>query len=579
MAAGEGASPLDRADAARQEPAGRQSPRAAGRTDEEPAGRPGQPPAPEPTRQPAPGLPGQAALERAGQAALGLADEVARGVRERLRDALGTRDERTPDESRAWGRSLRAQVPRSAHAAWDPPDDRPDPVALLAEQGQGRLQELLPLRYERMAASSFAFFRGAALLMASDLSRTPTTGITVQASGDAHIANFGLFNSPERRTVFGLNDFDETLPGPWEWDVKRLAASVEVCCRGRGFAAEERECAVLASVRAYREGMRSFARMGHLDVWYSHLDMDSLMESLELDGDAAGERSQVRATARALERAKRKDSGRAVAKLTEVADGRLRFVSEPPTLVPLRDIVAQAGHGGTSLDGKALTEAIGRVLAGYRLSLPAATRRLVEHYEGLDIARKVVGVGSVGTRCWVVVMRGASDDDALVLQIKEAQESVLERFVGKSAYREHGQRVVEGQRAMQTAGDLLLGWCRLPDVEGRPRDYYVRQLWDGKGGADLDRLPADAMASLARACGWTLAHAHARTGDRFAIASYLGKGEAFDRAVASFARSYADQNEADYARFLDALDSGELPGAAPRADADPAPAPHAPTRD
>lgn len=494
---------------------------------------------------------------KTGDGTVGLAARVAHGVRAYIEDAVRAEGYLSPEESRRHGKALRKQVARSSHAAWEASTDRPDPVELLREQGRSRVRELLPIRYERMAASPFAFYRGAALVMASDLSRTPRTGIVVQACGDAHICNFGLFSSPERRTVFDINDFDETLPGPWEWDVKRLAASVEILGRQRNLTEQERTGLVLACVRAYREGMRSFAGMGNLDVWYAHLDVDDLQASLEA---SQAPKREVAAVDKVVERAKAKDSSRAVARLTEVVGGQLRVVSNPPTVVPLRDLADESGRVRSKDHGSVdMTKVIARILAGYRMTLAPERRRLVEEYRGVDIARKVVGVGSVGTRSWIVVMRGASDGDPLVLQVKEAQASVLERFVGKGVYVQQGQRVVEGQRAMQTASDILLGWCRLPGEDGRHKDYYVRQLWDGKGSVDVERLPLRGLMGLVRACGWTLAHAHARTGDRFAIAGYLGKGDAFDRAVARFAAAYADQNEADYQRFLTALDAGELP--------------------
>lgn len=515
-----------------------------------------------------------------------LAAEIAGRVLSHLRGALRSNEtkDRSPEEGKAYGKSLRETVPRSVHANWQPAEGRPDPVDLLREQGRTRLQELLPIRYERMSASPFAFYRGSAVVMASDLATTPTTGITVQDCGDAHISNFGLFSSPERRTVFDINDFDETARGPWEWDVKRLATSVEICGRDRGFSEEARRSIVLACAQGYREGMRTFAQMGNLAVWYAHLDVDSLQNELRTSGELPKEeRAEIKVAERAVEKAKRKDNGRAIAKLTEVVDGQLRIVSDPPIVVPLRELAARSGQAGQpgqtgqvgpaqgedpsgdSARGPAkepanpdMAKLVAHVLAEYKLTLAPERRRLVEQYEGVDIARKVVGVGSVGTRAWIVVMRGTSNDDALVLQVKEAQESVLERFAGKSPYREQGQRVVEGQRAIQATSDMLLGWCRLPGEDGRPKDYYVRQLWDGKGSIDLARLSQQGLADLARACGWTLAHAHARTGDRFAIAGYLGKKDTFDRAIARFAVAYADQNQADYERFMRAYEAGEL---------------------
>lgn len=533
-----------------------------------------------------------------------LIGRVGQAIRHSL---LPEEDTRTASERMADGASRRNRVPRSSHAEWLPAPDRPDPVDLLRSSGEARVQELLPLRYERMSASAFTFFRGTALIMASDLAHTPSTGLDVQACGDAHISNFGLFSSPERRTVFDINDFDETSRGPWEWDVKRLATSVEICGRDRGFKEKDRTDAVLACVKGYREAMADFACMGEMDVWYAHLDVDDLLarfsEHGEWDasdkdargkagprgkastkakvstGEQAGSGGKANASVKAstkakgkpnksvaksakfaaetVAKAKAKNSARAVTKLTEVVDGQLRIVSDPPVVVPLRDMAARAGRADF-IDGAYMEKLISLALVEYRRTLSPDKRRLVERYRGVDMAQKVVGVGSVGTRAFIVVMQGAAKDDHLVLQIKEAQESVLEPYCGRSAAREHGQRVVEGQRAMQTASDMLLGWCRLPSVGGGFKDYYVRQLWDGKGSIDLATISKRQLRTLAKACGRTLAHAHARTGDRFAIAGYLGSSDKFDRAIASFAAAYADQNESDYARFMQALAADEL---------------------
>ena len=483
----------------------------------------------------------------------GLRESVSDKVRESVRVALKVDDTRTPDERRAQGEALRDDVPFEDHAAWEPPADRPDPIALLKEQGETRIKQLLPIRYERMSVSAFTFYRGGALIMAQDLSGTPSTGIPVQACGDAHISNFGFYNSPERRTVFDINDFDETARGPWEWDVKRLAASVEICGRDRDFSKKERKACVLACVRGYREGMAAFARMGNLDVWYAHLNVDALLAEFS---DKLNKKDR-KAAQKVLAKAKGKDSTRAITKLTEVKDGQLRIISDPPTIVPLRDAVA--GTNSEKMFEKMSMEGIvSLALSQYRKTLSPEKRRLVEQYRGVDMGMKVVGVGSVGTLALFVVMEGAGNDDPLVLQVKQAQESVLERFCGKSLFKEHGQRVVEGQRAMQTVSDILLGWCRLPSEDGKTRDFYVRQLWDGKGSIDLTTINAKHLEVLANICGWTLAHAHARTGDRFAIAGYLGETDAFDQAILAFARAYADQNEADYTRFMEALSAGEL---------------------
>ena len=477
-------------------------------------------------------------------------------LRERLIGEQGQNVAHSKEESIERGKALRESVPWETHAQWTATDDRPNPVELLRSQGKTRVHALLPLRYERMSASAFTFYRGGALIMASDLSGTPVTGINVQACGDAHISNFGLFSSPERRTVFDINDFDETLPGPWEWDVKRLAASVEICGRDNGFAKKVRKAAVLACVQSYRESMARFADMGHLDVWYAHLDEELLRSRLNTDLDAVN----VKYVEKTIAKAKGKNSARAIRKLTEVVDGQLRIISDPPIVFPLRELVAQKGSERMAerFDEQALERTMLKILAEYRSTLTPDKRQLVGEYTPVDMAHKVVGVGSVGTRAWIVVMQGADENDPLVLQIKEAQESVLERFVGKSKCKQHGQRVVEGQRAIQTASDMLLGWCRLPGEDRKLKDYYVRQLWDGKGSIDLSLLSPERMTLLAQACGWTLAHAHARTGDRFAIAAYLGDSNEFDRAIFKFANAYANQNEIDYQRFMEALEAGEL---------------------
>ena len=477
-------------------------------------------------------------------------------LRERLSEALGQGKIPSKEESIEQGKALRASVPREAHAEWAPSLDRPDPVELLRSQGETRVQKLLPLRYERMAASAFTFYRGGALIMASDLSETPTTGINVQTCGDAHISNFGLFSSPERRTVFDINDFDETLPGPWEWDVKRLAASVEICGRDNGFSKKERKAAVLACVQGYREGMTKYADMGHLDVWYAHLDVDTLRSMVVTDLDA----KTVKAADKVLNKAKNKNSARAIRKLTEVVDGQLRIISDPPVIVPVRDLIAlqATGQAPELLDEQTLERLTVAVLNEYRSTLSSNKQQLINRYTLVDVAHKVVGVGSVGTQAWIVVLQGADENDPLVLQVKEAQESVLERFVGKSKLSQHGQRVVEGQRAMQTASDMLLGWCQLVSDDGKRKDYYIRQLWDGKGSIDLSLLKPEQLTILSQACGRTLAHCHARTGNRFAIAAYLGNSDKFDKAIAKFANAYAYQNELDYQRFLEALEAGEL---------------------
>ena len=456
----------------------------------------------------------------------------------------GSQERRTAEERKADGKALRKLVPRSSHAQWNPPADRQDPVALIRSQEQTRLQDLLPVRHERMAASPFAYFRGAALPMAADLCHTPTTNINVQLCGDAHIANFGVFGTPERHLVFDINDFDETLPGPWEYDVKRLATSIELCGRDRKFDARYRQDAVLTAVGSYRQAMAKFAKMGAMQVYYEHVDVDELLRR-HRDAFTDG---QLAALRRRLDKIRDKNSARAIDKLTETVDGRMRIKSNPPLVVPMRDMQTQRDIREASL-------VMRRALFGYMRSLSPERRNLLEQYEAVDAARKVVGVGSVGTRCWIVVMQGpqGAEVDPLVLQIKEANESVLEPYLGKSRSREHGQRVVEGQRAIQTAGDIMLGWTSWIGDDGRIRDFYLRQLWDSKGSPDLDDISVDGLVGLSRLCGWALAHAHARTGDRFMISGYLGKGDAFDRAVADFAAAYADQNDRDYQAFVACL--------------------------
>ncbi len=461
-------------------------------------------------------------------------------LRELLEEELKPRGRATREESLAYGKALRKQVPRGSHAAWEVGEDRQHAMDLLRRQEGDRVQDLLPIRHQRMAESPFSFYRGAAVIMADDLAHTPTTGVRVQACGDAHLANFGIFASPERRLVFDINDFDETLPAPWEWDVKRLATSVEICGRHLGLSEEERLDALRSTSRGYRQSMARFSRMGNLDVWYAHLDVEEILRERS-DYLNKAERSALLATA---EKASKRTSSRAVARFTETVGGELRVISDPPLLVPLRDL---AGYG---ISQETIVKVLGAYLARYRLTLPRERRSLIDQYTPRDMARKVVGVGSVGMRAWIIVLEGADPSDSLVLQLKEATSSVLEPYAGTSEFRDHGRRVVEGQRAMQTAGDVLLGWARSPDERGVMRDYYVRQLWDAKGSIDLERMDAHELARFGTLCAWTLAHAHARTGDRHAIAGYLGKGTAFDDALCEFARGYADQNEVDYQLFL-----------------------------
>lgn len=446
-------------------------------------------------------------------------------------------------ERAAKGKSLRETVPRSSHGEWNVKKNRQSIIALLEEEERGRIQELLPLRRERMCASPFTFYRGAAVLMAADLSGTPSTGIHVQAVGDAHISNFGVFASPERRLVFDVNDFDETLPGPWEWDIKRLVTSIEICGRDRNFTRKECRQAVLEAAKSYRKAMRKFSAMGNLEVWYAHMDLEELYQSnrAELGEDAA---ASIHA---AMQKALTRDNTKAFRKLTGLADGKLRIISDPPLIVPIRDL---AGDAATH---ERMETVIRKALQVYRMTLPRERRFLIDQYQLVDAARKVVGVGSIGMRVWIVVLQGRADGDPLVLQVKEARESALEQYLEKSAFAEHGRRVVEGQRAIQTAGDILLGWVKLPDESGVLSDFYVRQLWDSKGSVDLENMTPAGLTAIGSMCAWTLAHAHAKTGDRHCIAAYLGKGDVFDTALQRFAESYADQNEADYASYLDYL--------------------------
>jgi hypothetical protein len=444
-------------------------------------------------------------------------------------------------------------VPREEHAALHLPADRRDPIELLESQARTRLPDLVPVRYGRMSASPFAYFRGAALPMASDLAGTPVTGLSVQACGDAHLANFGLFGTPERRLVFDINDFDETFQGPWEWDVKRLAASLEIAGREKAIPSRQRRKIVLAAVTRYREAMRDFASATNLECWYARLDIDEVQSQLKLTG-------QLRKAVQAgLAKAHSSDSLRALAKLTEVVDGRRRIISDPPLMIPLRDFTS-AQEEATGLLGM-----LHELLASYRLTLPADTGQLLGRYELADIARKVVGVGSVGTRCWIVLMLAPDGTDPLFLQVKEAEQSVLAEFTGPGAGTpgrpaNQGERVVLGQRFMQAASDIFLGWIRVArGLDGQQHDYYVRQLRDWKLSFDVAGMPPDWLRQYASYCGWTLARAHAKTGDRFAIATYLGSSDVFDEAVADFATSYADQNERDYSALLDAIKSGRVP--------------------
>jgi uncharacterized protein (DUF2252 family) len=456
----------------------------------------------------------------------------------------------SPADRAAGGRSCRSETPRSSHAVWEPGADRSDPIALLEEQAAERVPELVPIRYGRMSASPFAFYRGAAYVMASDLAGTPQTGIRVQLCGDAHLANFGGFASAERQLLFDLVDFDETLPGAWEWDLKRLAASVAVVGRENGFTGKRRTSIVLQLAGEYRQAIRRLATMRTLDVWYARASVSDVQELLRSQASA----KQIRRFDKTVAKGKRKDHARAFAKLAVKADGEARIRADPPLIVPIADLV----------DGPAAVRlglAARKLLDSYLTSLPRDRRRLLERYRYADLARKVVGVGSVGTRCWVILLLGRDSSDPLFLQAKEAPRSVLERFAGRSEFSNQGQRVVEGQRLMQAASDIFLGWLREPfglEDHLKPRDLYLRQLWDSKISVDVATMRPSDLGLYSRLCAWTLARAHARSGDAIAIASYLGSSDVFDRAIAAFAEAYADQNERDHAALLNAIATGRI---------------------
>jgi uncharacterized protein (DUF2252 family) len=418
---------------------------------------------------------------------------------------------------------------------------------VLQEQAASRVADLIPIRHARMTASPFAFYRGAAAVMAADLATTPDSGLRAQICGDAHLANFGGFAAPDRTIVFDVNDFDETNPGPWEWDVKRLAASFEIAARAREFDDKVRRRIVRRVVRSYRDAMRELAATRNLDLWYARLDesdvFDGFREQLTSE--------ELKRFQKNLTKARSKDSVRAFAKLTERVDGEIRIVSDPPLIVRLEEIMPD-------VDAQKLRDFLHGGFREYRESLQPDRRSLLEQYELVDIARKVVGVGSVGTRCWIVLMLGRDENDPLFLQIKEAEASVLEPYVGRSAYRNHGRRVVEGQRFMQSASDIFLGWDHFANPDGDTRDFYVRQMWDGKFSPQIEVMEPEVLGVYSEMCGSTLARAHARSGDRIAIASYLGSGDTFDRAVAGFATAYADQNQRDFEEVTAAVEAGML---------------------
>jgi uncharacterized protein (DUF2252 family) len=453
----------------------------------------------------------------------------------------------TIEERVARGRAARSEVPRSSHGVFAPSAGRPDPVTLLEQQAKTRVPDLVPIRYGRMLVSPFTFFRGAALVMAADLASMPSVGIHAQICGDAHLSNFGAFASPERRMIFDVNDFDETLPGPWEWDLKRLVASLSVAGRNNRYSVGDRRSIVIAAVAEYRKAMTRFASMPTMEVWYSHVDVEELLDQVKKGLTP----KEFKLLLKDLARARTRDSLQAFSKLTRIVDGKTRIVSDPPLTVPVFDLFPKLAAAETQ---RGLLD----VVRGYRGTLSNDRQHLLEGYRFIDLARKVVGVGSVGTRSWMLLFLGRDNSDPLFLQAKEAEESVLERFVGSSQYRDHGERVVAGQRLMQAVSDIFLGWQRVRGEDGKEHDYYVRQLRDWKWSPDVDSLPASTMKVWGRLCAWTLARAHARSGDCIAIAAYLGQNAIFDRAMASFAEAYADQNERDYAVFGKAVKAGRI---------------------
>jgi len=475
------------------------------------------------------------------------------------------------DERKARGREASGRTPTSSHSGWRPAGDRPDPVALLEEQNVTREQDLVPVRHGRMMVSPFTFYRGAAKIMAADLKDTPVAGLDAQLCGDAHLSNFGVFASPERRLLFDLNDFDETLPGPFEFDVKRMAASVTIAARNNGFSKADARATTLASVTAYREAMAEFADMRTMDVWYAHLDEDGLMaaargEVAEKEKGAKAKKNKgaekaagqaekqaqkaIKRAEKARAKAHTRDSLQALSKLGELVDGQYRIVSQPPIVVPARDLASTYG-----MSPDEVVPMLHDRFRAYRATLQDDRRHLLERFEVVDMARKVVGVGSVGTRAFIILLQGRDGGDPLFLQVKEATASVLEGYLPKSRYRQHGERVVQGQRMMQAASDIYLGWTEGRDIN---RHFYWRQLRDMKGSVLVEMLTPVALTFYARTCGWTLARAHARAGDPVAIAAYLGDDDTFDRSITDFSERYADQNEQDFEEFVTAVRSGRL---------------------
>ena len=444
----------------------------------------------------------------------------------------------------ARGKDARAVAPLESHAEFKSGESR-DPVGLLLEQAKTRVPELVPVRHGRMLVSPFTFYRGAALPMAADLATTPASGLRVQLCGDAHLSNFGAFASPSRRLVFDVNDFDETLPGPFEWDVKRLAASLAVAGRDNGFSRKDRRQIELAAAEGYRTAMRAFAQQHFLDVWYAHLDVEAAIGEFRSQLKA----KRVKLTEQMVAKAHTQDSMRALGKLTTVVDGQRRIISDPPLIEPIEEVFADA-------QAEAIYDLIREVMGKYQRTLQSDRKHLLEYFTLVQLARKVVGVGSVGTRAWIALMEGVDGTEPLFLQAKEAQPSVLAPHCGRSQYRNQGERVVAGQHLMQAESDIFLGWTHVVGPDGVDRDYYVRQLKDWKFSVPIEQMIPSGMKVYARLCGWTLARAHACSGDRIALAAYLGGSAKFDQAIADFAETYADQNERDYAALQAAVKDG-----------------------
>ena len=476
-------------------------------------------------------------------------------------------------DRKARGTDAAVTVPLAAHRGWQPAAKRRSPVTVLAEQESDRLHDLVPVRHGRMMVSPFTFYRGAAAVMAEDLKDTPVAGLPAQLCGDAHLSNFGVFGSPERRLIFDLNDFDETLPGPVEYDVKRMVTSFVIAARDNGFTPADATAVAREATRAYRGAMDLFAGLSTMDVWYASLDEDTIraavrgtmddMSKAAKSAKPGKQRKQAKAevkqakkaakrATRAADKARTRDSTQALEKLGELVDGQYRIASDPPVVVPLRELAPSQAPG---LAPEVIDQGIRDQFQAYRATLQPDRRHLLEQFEIVDAARKVVGVGSVGTRAYIVLLLGRDASDPLFLQVKEATSSVLEGHLPRSRYRQHGQRVVQGQRLMQAASDIYLGWTSGP----RGRDFYWRQLRDMKGSAAIEAMTPVALAAYARACGWTLARAHARSGDPVAIGAYLAAGDTFDEAMTDFAVRYADQNERDYAEFITAVQAGRLP--------------------